>query len=156
MQPFEFDNDNHEHQQQHQFLNKFEDFALPTPSLLQPVTSSSESLSNGHHPSTEYKLSHLSYSNDNDDDSSSSTRTTKNNQNYVVGRPVVVGHHVDDYVENNMDESFPVDLSNDIAINQMLLDQGAPFNPDAEIFSIDELDQQQQLEQRPLRFTDIK
>lgn len=155
MQPFEFDNDNHEHEQQ-QFPNKFEDFALSSSSLFPPATSSSESLSNAHHPSTEYKLSHLSYNNDNDDDSSSSTHTADNNQNYVVGRPVVVGHHVDDIVDNNMDESFPVDLSNDIAINQMLLDQGAPFNPDAEIFSIDELDQQQQLEQRPMRFTDIK
>lgn len=30
----------------------------------------------------------------------------------------------------------PVDLSNDIAINQMLADQGAIHNPDAEVFDI--------------------
>lgn len=30
----------------------------------------------------------------------------------------------------------PVDLSNDIAINQMLADQGASHNPDAEVFDI--------------------
>lgn len=50
----------------------------------------------------------------------------------------------DDYVEiGNLDEydnNFPVDLSNDIAINQMLADQGAPFNPDAEIFNVHEYD----------------
>lgn len=31
---------------------------------------------------------------------------------------------------------IPVDLSNDIAINQMLSDQGAIHNPDAEVFDI--------------------
>lgn len=35
-------------------------------------------------------------------------------------------------------EQAPVDLSNDIAINQMLADQGAPMNPDAEVFDINE------------------
>lgn len=38
------------------------------------------------------------------------------------------------------DNNFPVDLSNDIAVNQMLADQGAPFNPDAEIFNVHEYD----------------
>lgn len=32
-------------------------------------------------------------------------------------------------------ESVPVDLSNDIDVNQMLADQGAPTNPDAEVFA---------------------
>lgn len=43
--------------------------------------------------------------------------------------------------ENNDDSDketlmVPVDLSNDIAINQMLADQGAIHNPDAEVFDI--------------------
>lgn len=38
----------------------------------------------------------------------------------------------------NMNEHYPVDLSNDIAINQMAADQGVPYDSDAEIFSIDE------------------
>lgn len=43
--------------------------------------------------------------------------------------------------ENNNDSDeetimVPVDLSNDIAINQMLADQGAVHNPDAEVFDI--------------------
>lgn len=33
-------------------------------------------------------------------------------------------------------EHVPVDLTNDIAINQMLADEGAAVNPDAEIFDI--------------------
>lgn len=132
-----------------------EDFALQLPS-------SSESLSNDHQPSTEYKLLHSSFNNDNDDDngsSSSSSHHDDNNQNYDAIRSTSIAFgHYDDIVDNNMDERFPVDLSNDIAINQMLLDQGTPFNPDAEIFSIDRHDQQlqQQLEQRPIQFTDIK
>lgn len=41
---------------------------------------------------------------------------------------------------NELDEveQFPVDLSNDIAVNEMLADQGAPFNPDAEVFDVDD------------------
>lgn len=139
-----------------------EDFALPLPSLLLP--SSSESLSNDDQPSTEYKLLHSSFNNDNNDENGSNNSHDDNNQNYdVFGSTSVIYEHQqhDDIVNNNMDGRFPVDLSNDIAINQMLLDQGAPFNPDAEIFSIDKHDQQeqqqqQQLHQRPIQFTDIK
>lgn len=42
-------------------------------------------------------------------------------------------------------EPVPIDLSNDISVNQMLADQGAPINPDAEIFDIHEynIDRQQ-------------
>lgn len=40
---------------------------------------------------------------------------------------------------NELDEvEFPVDLSNDIAVNEMLADQGAAFNPDAEVFDGDD------------------
>lgn len=41
---------------------------------------------------------------------------------------------------NELDEveQFPVDLSNDIAVNEMLADQGAAFNPDAEVFDADD------------------
>lgn len=41
---------------------------------------------------------------------------------------------------NELDEvdQFPVDLSNDIAVNEMLADQGAAFNPDAEVFDVDD------------------
>lgn len=45
--------------------------------------------------------------------------------------PVNVDISLDDY------ESVPVDLSNDILVNQMMADQGAPVNPDAEIFNVD-------------------
>lgn len=38
----------------------------------------------------------------------------------------------------NVNGHYPVDLSNDIAINQMAADQGVPYDSDAEIFSIDE------------------
>ncbi|KAG4068144.1 hypothetical protein HA402_001569 [Bradysia odoriphaga] len=37
-----------------------------------------------------------------------------------------------------LNEHYPVDLSNDIAINQMAADQGVPYDSDAEIFSFDE------------------
>lgn len=55
------------------------------------------------------------------------------------------GHNSnDDAIENfGIDEQYaygteqvPVDLSNDIAVNQMLADQGAEVNPDAEVFDI--------------------
>lgn len=46
---------------------------------------------------------------------------------------ISAGHNEIDEVEQ-----FPVDLSNDIAVNQMLADQGAPFNPDAEIFDVND------------------
>lgn len=41
-------------------------------------------------------------------------------------------NHVNDKLEAF--ESIPIDLSNDIAVNQIQADQGAPVNPDAEIF----------------------
>lgn len=42
-------------------------------------------------------------------------------------------------------EQVPIDLSNDIAVNQMLADQGAAVDPDAEVFDIHEynIDRQQ-------------
>lgn len=42
-------------------------------------------------------------------------------------------------VDNEADsgeELVPIDLSNDITINQMLADQGAAYDPDAEVFDI--------------------
>lgn len=45
---------------------------------------------------------------------------------------------------NENSEEVQVDLSNDIAINPMLLDQGAPYNPDAEPFDINEFNAQNQ------------
>lgn len=39
---------------------------------------------------------------------------------------------------DEFDNKVPIDLSNDIAVNQMLADQGAPFNPDAEVFDVNE------------------
>lgn len=38
----------------------------------------------------------------------------------------------------NMNEHYPIDLSNDIAINQIAADQGIPYDSDAEVFSLDE------------------
>lgn len=49
-------------------------------------------------------------------------------------------------LDNN---NVPVDLSNDIAVNQMLADQGAPLNPDAEIFNVNEYDFDRQRQQQP-------
>lgn len=45
-------------------------------------------------------------------------------------------------------ESVPIDLSNDISVNQMLADQGAPVNPDAEIFDIHEYNMNRQQAER--------
>lgn len=52
---------------------------------------------------------------------------------------------IDGYTGNDESEHFdeydnrvPVDLSNDIAVNQMLADQGAPHDADAEIFNVDD------------------
>lgn len=36
-------------------------------------------------------------------------------------------------------ESVPIDLSNDIAVNDIMADQAAPVNPDAELFDVEEL-----------------
>lgn len=44
----------------------------------------------------------------------------------------------DEFENANQNEHYPVDLSNDIAINQMAADQGVPYDSDAEIFSVDE------------------
>ncbi len=38
----------------------------------------------------------------------------------------------------NMNEHYPVDLSNDIAINQIAADQGVPYESDAEYFTVDD------------------
>lgn len=43
-------------------------------------------------------------------------------------------------VENEDVEAVTHDLTDDIAINQMLADQGAPYNPDAEVFDINQFD----------------
>lgn len=39
-------------------------------------------------------------------------------------------------VTNGNEQMKPISLSNDIAINQMLADEGAEYDPDAEIFDI--------------------
>jgi hypothetical protein len=44
----------------------------------------------------------------------------------------------------DMNGHYPVDLSNDIAINQIAADQGVPHDSDAEIFSLDEYAHAQQ------------
>lgn len=43
-------------------------------------------------------------------------------------------------MENEDVEAVTHDLTDDIAINQMLADQGAPYNPDAEVFDINQFD----------------
>lgn len=43
-------------------------------------------------------------------------------------------------LENENIETVTYDLTDDIAINQMLADQGAPHNPDAEVFDISQFD----------------
>lgn len=43
-------------------------------------------------------------------------------------------------LENGDVEAVTHDLTDDIAINQMLADQGAPHNPDAEVFDINQFD----------------
>lgn len=45
-------------------------------------------------------------------------------------------------------EPVPIDLSNDIAVNQMLADQGAAVDPDAEIFDIHEYNMDRQQAER--------
>lgn len=57
--------------------------------------------------------------------------------------------HGDSGSLDEYDNNFPVDLSNDIAVNQMLADQGAPFNPDAEIFNVHEYDAGRKRAQEP-------
>lgn len=42
--------------------------------------------------------------------------------------------------ENSSGEEVTHDLTNDIAINQMLADQGAAYNPDAEVFDINQFE----------------
>jgi hypothetical protein len=54
------------------------------------------------------------------------------------------------HFENDNDNSNKYDLSNDIAINQMLADQGAPINPDAEF--IQPVQQQQQQQPQPQQY----
>lgn len=46
--------------------------------------------------------------------------------------------------EIDLYESVPIDLSNDIAVNDIMADQGAPAHPDAEVFDVEELKAQQQ------------
>lgn len=67
------------------------------------------------------------------------------NEKYSIGSGEQK-HNNDEALENfDIDEQYahgteqvPIDLSNDIAINQMLADQGAAENPDAEVFDIHE------------------
>lgn len=51
---------------------------------------------------------------------------------------------LDVYDVNNV----PVDLSNDIAVNQMLADEGAPADPDAEVFKVNEYEFDEQNQHR--------
>lgn len=77
-------------------------------------------------------------SNDNDDNNSSGGDNDGESTLHV---------HIENGSSNNLDDydnNFPIDLSNDIAVNQMLADQGAPYNPDAEIFNVHEYDAGQQ------------
>lgn len=59
----------------------------------------------------------------------------KKNTYYQVNNENSNGENEDDDVE-----TVTYDLTDDIAINQMLADQGAPYNPDAEIFDINQFD----------------
>jgi hypothetical protein len=54
-------------------------------------------------------------------------------------------HHMNEHYNPE-----PIDLSNDIAINQMLADQGAPHNPDAEFISQLPPQQYQRFEAMPV------
>lgn len=51
---------------------------------------------------------------------------------------------LDVYDVNNV----PVDLSNDVAVNQMLADEGAPADPDAEVFNVNEYEFNKQNQHR--------
>lgn len=61
-------------------------------------------------------------------------RDTDNNHQSNTFYAVAANENNDDRDEETL--MVPVDLSNDIAINQMLADQGAIHNPDAEVFDI--------------------
>ncbi|XP_055847205.1 uncharacterized protein LOC129912775 [Episyrphus balteatus] len=58
--------------------------------------------------------------------------------------------------EIDMYESVPIDLSNDIAINDIMADQAAPVNPDAELFDVEELTLGQDEPKRLELLADIK
>lgn len=66
------------------------------------------------------------------------------NEKYAI--PTNEHNNNDDAIENfDIDDQYaygteqiPIDLSNDIAVNQMLADQGAAINPDAELFDVNE------------------
>lgn len=53
--------------------------------------------------------------------------------------------------ENSIEqvEDATVDLTNDIAVNQMLADQGAAYNPDAEMFDVSQIDASPQVHKEP-------
>lgn len=99
-------------------LKKFE--SLSGPIMVIPGSDETDAPhpSNGHHD--EHKWETFEYNDSNE--------FNKNN------------HHDDSSSLDEYDNNFPVDLSNDIGVNQMLADQGALYNPDAEIFNVHEYD----------------
>lgn len=120
--------------------NKWKKFqSLLMPLLVRPNDSdeSTEShSSNGHNDAHKWEMFE-----DND-----SNEVNKNNRHRGGGDSDSGSHTNAIDIDGNSgildeyDNNFPVDLSNDIAVNQMLADQGAPFNPDAEIFNVHEYD----------------
>lgn len=77
---------------------------------------------------------------------STETATDKSNEwaefdietiNRDSDRPINTYYEIDKPDNDSGEElTVPIDLSNDIAINQMLADQGGHYDPDAEIFDI--------------------
>lgn len=74
------------------------------------------------------------------------TRTGQSIDNVAIEQWEMPEGNDSNDVDANIDsnQSHIMDLSNDIAINQMLADQGASTNPDAEIFNVHEYDAGQQ------------
>ena len=67
------------------------------------------------------------------------TRPNGNKFQSIVNAPTHIWESFEDNNNQNLNayENFDIDLSNDIAVNQLLADQGAPINPDAEVFDVD-------------------
>lgn len=131
------DNDDHIIIQNGNKLKKFESLSIPL--LVRPNDSdeSTEShSSNGHNDAHKWEMF----------DDNDSNEVNKNNRHRGGGDSDSSSHTNAIDIDGNSsildeyDNNFPVDLSNDIAVNQMLADQGAPFNPDAEIFNVHEYD----------------
>lgn len=63
----------------------------------------------------------------------------------------------DDGIDDSGEElTIPHDLSNDIAINQMLADQGGHYDPDAEVFDIHQYEPKINDEQMPSSSEEVK